>query len=422
MTPDTTTITADEIADMADDIVKAALAQLREPFTGDAVGKLPRITCRNCRETRGSKCCGDHSRRECQVCGNYMTTAHMHLDYVGHAEVTDRLLTVDPYWNWEPMARDVDPSLLAACMGDAALVRQIIECSPPKFERAANGQPIGMWIRLTVCGVPRIGFGSVEVGKTDPEKQLISDALRNAAMRFGVALTLWSKGRLESEVDIETDNQAPARQGNQADAPRRDAPAIGEGQEDTRPLWQQFGYADADEYQATYESLQDIIRAIAPDQKAPVRAWLIEHGYTMPDPNGEPGAVMARQLPVRRGHVPEYSTLLKAARDASSRAVVGLPAPSGSTDPVASSPETAGNGEVGDQEPTGGADAVGELPASIDSAALDEIIADVKLMSVADLTAELGKRSLPKTGNKAALGQRLTVAVAHEWVTTHSPV
>ena len=96
----------------------------------------------------------------------------VYLDYVGHADITERLLEVDPEWNWSP------------CQWEDGM---------PKFVKAKDGQPVGLWIRLTVCGLSRLGFGSVEPGARDAEKQLIGDALRNAAMRFGVALDLWSK-------------------------------------------------------------------------------------------------------------------------------------------------------------------------------------------------------------------------------------
>lgn len=98
--------------------------------------------------------------------------AGMMLDYVGHADITERLLDCDPEWNWQP------------CQW---------EDGAPKFVLGPNGRPSGLWIRLTVCGVTRLGYGSVEPNAVDAEKQLIGDALRNAAMRFGVALELWSK-------------------------------------------------------------------------------------------------------------------------------------------------------------------------------------------------------------------------------------
>jgi hypothetical protein len=103
------------------------------------------------------------------------------IDYVGHAEVTRRLLEVDPAWNWEPVSTD--------------------EHGLPRFERSQDGKPVGLWIRLTVLGVTRLGYGSVEPKNFEPEKILIGDALRNAAMRFGVALDLWSKSDRQSGGD-----------------------------------------------------------------------------------------------------------------------------------------------------------------------------------------------------------------------------
>ena len=98
----------------------------------------------------------------------------MHIDYVGHGDVTIRLLEADPEWNWEPKAED--------------------EHGLPVFDTNARGEPVGLWIKLTACGVTRLGYGSVPDGQFDAVKVLIGDALRNAAMRFGVALDLWAKG------------------------------------------------------------------------------------------------------------------------------------------------------------------------------------------------------------------------------------
>src|SRR4051794_28888247 len=149
------------------------LARLREKFPPEVIGKLPRVTCPACRDK--SKTCQAHTKSKCSVCGNYITSAHIHLDYVGHAEMTDRLLSVDPAWSWEPVAFD--------------------ERGLPATAKGAGGELV-LWIRLTVCGVTRLGVGSVPSGSFDSEKQLIGDALRNAAMRFGVALDLWAKEEL----------------------------------------------------------------------------------------------------------------------------------------------------------------------------------------------------------------------------------
>lgn len=147
-----------------------AAAKLREPFPDKAVGKLPKLTCKQCSDAH-TKVCGQHHKVNCKHCGNYISERHIDLDYVGHATTTDRLLTVDPTWTWEPVAVDAQGS--------------------PALDREGN-----LWIRLTVCGVTRLGCGD---GKSMKER--IGDALRNAAMRFGVALDLWSKAELESHVE-----------------------------------------------------------------------------------------------------------------------------------------------------------------------------------------------------------------------------
>ena len=168
------------------------LLDLRKPFAAELVGKLPRVTCRACSDGR----CGDHQKAKCDDCGNHISTRHIHIDYVGHADVTDRLLSVDPEWDWKPKATDPDPDLLKAAVasGNPEIVQQVIENAPPKFEEDRNGNPVGLWIKLTVGGKTRLGFGSCPSNQNDAAKVLIGDALRNAAMRFGVALDLWAKG------------------------------------------------------------------------------------------------------------------------------------------------------------------------------------------------------------------------------------
>lgn len=106
---------------------------------------------------------------------SYLPKGGVKLAYVGHAALTDRLLEVDPSWAWEPLA--YGPDGLPA----------IDECG-------------GLWIKLTVCGVTRLGYGDAQ-GKTggNAMKERIGDALRNAAMRFGAALDLWHKGELHIE-------------------------------------------------------------------------------------------------------------------------------------------------------------------------------------------------------------------------------
>jgi hypothetical protein len=139
-------------------VSEAKFAELRKPFPDGVVGALPKPYKK------------ESPKGNCQVCGGYHGLPAAHLDFVGHAAVTDRLLSVDPTWTWEPMGFDAQ--------------------GLPALDREGN-----LWIRLTVCGVTRIGVGD---GASMKEK--IGDALRNAAMRFGVALALWTKDELESGV------------------------------------------------------------------------------------------------------------------------------------------------------------------------------------------------------------------------------
>lgn len=149
------------------------LALLRKPFPENQISKLPKPTKKQTDEVRD----GFKKGIRCQVCGGWHHPQAVHLDYVGHAALTDRLLDCDPQWNWEPMAFDDRGSPL----------------------RDDNG---GMWIKLTVCGVTRIGYGHPDGKKGgDAIKEVIGDALRNAAMRFGAALDLWHKGDLHADPD-----------------------------------------------------------------------------------------------------------------------------------------------------------------------------------------------------------------------------
>jgi hypothetical protein len=164
------------------------LALLRAPFAPNQISKLPKPTKAQTDAVRADFKKGIR----CAECGQWHHPSVVHLDYVGHAALTDRLLEADPAWNWEPCGTD--------------------DHGMPRFDPLG-----GMWIRLTVCGVTRLGYGHAE-GKRggDAIKEVIGDALRNAAMRFGAALDLWHKGDLHAGED----DDAPLA----VDAPADDRP------------------------------------------------------------------------------------------------------------------------------------------------------------------------------------------------------
>lgn len=160
---------------MAEKQKPTGLELLREPFPAHQISKLPKPTTKQTQEVK------DDFKKgiRCQLCGAWHHKDVVHLDYVGHAALTDRLLDCDPNWNWEPVAFGPD--------------------GLPAMD--ANN---GMWIKLTVCGQTRLGYGHPDGKKGgDAIKETIGDAMRNAAMRFGAALDLWHKGDLHGDDDMQ---------------------------------------------------------------------------------------------------------------------------------------------------------------------------------------------------------------------------
>ena len=158
-------------------------ARLREPFPAERVLKLP------------------------------ATNRRPELDYVSHADVTDRLLQVDPTWSWEWGVNDPQTGLPSKAL---SLIRE------DRTVRDRNGQDSivtewSLWMALTVNGVTRRDVGYAPADKDEALKHVVSDALRRAAMRHGVALDLWEK-----------DDTGPGASGGSvppAQDPRQRAPA-----------------------------------------------------------------------------------------------------------------------------------------------------------------------------------------------------
>lgn len=49
---------------------------------------------------------------------------------------------------------------------------------------------------------------------------------------------------------------------------------------DQRPAWERGGYPDEDTARVTIERVNDLLREVQPDHRAPVRRWLSSHGYS----------------------------------------------------------------------------------------------------------------------------------------------
>ena len=223
--------------------VVSPLDKLRAPFPPNQVSKLPKPTKAQTDEVKADFRKGVR----CDQCGAWHHPAVVHLDYVGHAALTDRLLDTDPQWFWEPVA-----------FGPNGL---------PAFDPTG-----GLWIKLTVCGVTRLGYGHAAVKPNqDPgarEKEVIGDALRNAAMRFGAALDLWHKGDLHAHEEGTTDEPPPGPSAeetaiNMLRAASADKALFTQAWEGNRVGWRKVLSDDA------YERVRAVMREEAAKFKAP---------------------------------------------------------------------------------------------------------------------------------------------------------
>lgn len=160
-------------------------AALAAPFPQDQVELLPKPIKRDSPKGQCTR-----PDRNGITCGGYHGLPAIHLHYVGHAGVTMRLNSVDPTWDWEPLNRLVDPEMLklAITSGNPEMLRTYLRSCPPQIVQGT------LWIRLKVLGIWRIAFGDAD-GKSGASavKEIIGDAIRNGAMRFGVGTYLWSK-------------------------------------------------------------------------------------------------------------------------------------------------------------------------------------------------------------------------------------
>lgn len=206
------------------------------------VGKLPRVTCKACSD----KNCTEHRASRCAECGAWISPAHIHLDYVGHADVNRTLTEIDVDWNWEPIAWD-------------------LESGEPKYN--VRGNVIEMWGKLTLLGKSVICVGSVATKQPDAGKELVGDLIRNGAMRHNVYGSLWSKAdRAPREFDNDT-TQTPRSQ-TRTRTPPIDTPRVAE------PT-------------GTPSSVQDRkdIRALIADcpetQRLDIKSWLVEQGLNV---------------------------------------------------------------------------------------------------------------------------------------------
>lgn len=151
-------------------------ALLSKPFPSDQVEKLPKQLKSGRDQPRWQCRQGTQASADGHYCGGYHGRA-IHLDYIGHATITERLNEVDPFWTIK--FHTVQP-----------------ETNEPKVSAD------GTWFVMTVLGIQRVCVGD-SGGKPlngNGHKELIGDAIRNGAMRFNVATYLWSKSEKAERI------------------------------------------------------------------------------------------------------------------------------------------------------------------------------------------------------------------------------
>lgn len=166
------------------------------------------------------------------------------MSYISHGLVTERLNQVDPAWSMETRATYTYTGK------DGRLHVEGVE------------------IALTVCGVTRVEAGGPQRqdGFANEIKNAYSDALKRAAMRFGVALTIWeSSVEAQYDEDVNPDYEAPAQQ--QPPEPLTDA--------QERTIAQAWDMAQTgDRYPAVIALLKTLQVAATPDQWTAIRRAL----------------------------------------------------------------------------------------------------------------------------------------------------
>jgi hypothetical protein len=173
--------------------------QLREPFAPSQIGKLP----------KGGDDVAKSAYQRCEVCKQKAPPHHWHVDYVGHAIVTDRLNRVVGTDGWS--------------------------YTRPERVHDDRGKLLAVISEMTILGHTKgIEVGGPATSASTYAGQLktaISDYICRAAMRFGVALDLWAKQELESLTyeDRQDTGQADSHRSTQGPEVGATSPAPASG-------------------------------------------------------------------------------------------------------------------------------------------------------------------------------------------------
>lgn len=241
------------------------------------LGYLPRITCKACRDARG-KLCSEHTRIKCQKCRNNITSAHIDLDYVGHADVNRELTMLDPTWNWEPCGWTDDGT-------PAIHVRQ--------------NKVLVLWGRLTLHGVTRLCVGSCQIDKEDADKELVGDLIRNGAMRHNVYGSLWSKAEGMSYNESDEPEAKSSEATSTATQPPSNGSTNGHAKEPPKIIIMGDTPSTLDDRRA----IKALVVDLSETQQLDLRSWCIEHDIAITLSGQVPQATTVEQCVAIRDYI-----------------------------------------------------------------------------------------------------------------------
>lgn len=188
--------------------------KLRAPFPPEQIGKLPK-----------GKAKGENVA--CATCGGWHATNLIHLDYIGHAWLTERLNEYGGDWTLKP--------------------------GTPMF---AGEDLVWMEGTLIVGGVARHEVGCADPRKEEWPKLLWSDTLTRCAMRHGIGLALWQK-----DTPVAEDREIRSSRAKQPQAATRASGASSSARSQDPDL------------EAVLELLQDDVAALPEDDKIAWAGW-----------------------------------------------------------------------------------------------------------------------------------------------------
>lgn len=190
-----------------DESAAKKLTSLQHDVPRDKIVYLPRKFCKDCVSLY--KACPKHTiLKRCANCKQTnVTSGHLDTPGISHLYIQAEFEAVDPGWTAIPVKFD--------------------ENGLPATARTGNYVNTAMWV--TVCGVTRLGVGVVEAplegarAGRDPfstlYKELVSDALKNAGLRFGIGANLRGLKPEFAREDNGSSNRAPQAAQRPAAAP-----------------------------------------------------------------------------------------------------------------------------------------------------------------------------------------------------------